>query len=186
MIYICLLRGINVSGKNIIKMNDLKILFEELTFQNVVTYIQSGNIVFTSTETNKKILEKIIQENIKEKFALNIPVMIMTKDYLAEIFNKNPFSATKNTDFLHFTFLSKKIENIDENTDENKNHANIIEKKSENEDIFIAENVVYLHCPDGYGNTKLTNTFLENKLKITATTRNWKTTNEILKIAEKK
>lgn len=72
--------------------------------------------------------------------------------------------------------LSSKPQKIDFNT--------IEEKKLSGEEISFTDNAVYLYCPNGYGKSKLTNSFLETKLKVAATTRNWKTTNELLKIAQ--
>lgn len=89
--YISLLRGINVSGKNSIKMDALKKAFEEAGFYNVTTYIQSGNIIFNSNETNSKSLEQLIFNIILNKFGFNVPVTILTIDELEQSLNKNPF-----------------------------------------------------------------------------------------------
>lgn len=176
MIYIAILRGINVSGKNSIKMADLKTLFESLNFNHVTTYIQSGNVIFSSTIEEKKQLEKTISNEIENVFNLKVPVLILELNDLKKIISQNPFSTDKENNFIHFTFLA---------TQPNTQNIEVIEsKKAENEEIIIRENVVYLYCPNGYGKTKLTNTFLENKLESVATTRNYKTTHELLKIAE--
>ncbi|WP_333663370.1 DUF1697 domain-containing protein [Chishuiella changwenlii] len=176
MIYIAILRGINVSGKNSIKMIDLKNLFESLNFNHITTYIQSGNIVFNSDSEDKKELKKLISLQIEKIFNLKVPVLVLKIDDLREIISQNPFSTDKETSFIHFTFFDNQpdFDNIQ-----------IIESKiAMNEEIVINNNVAYIYCPNGYGKTKLTNNFLENKLKTTATTRNYKTTNELLKIAE--
>jgi len=174
--YISILRGINVSGKNIIKMVALKNLFEGLGFQNVSTYIQSGNVVFSTAQTDVKKLEHLICSQIEKEFGLAVPVIVLTKENLQYAIDNNPFSKDKDEKFLHLTFLAEKPMVFETES--------IVEKKENNEEISFAENVVYLYCPNGYGNTKLTNTFLERKLKVTATTRNWKTTTELLKIIE--
>jgi uncharacterized protein (DUF1697 family) len=176
MVYIAILRGINVSGKNSIKMIDLKNLFESLNFNHITTYIQSGNIVFNSDSEDKKELKKLISLQIEKIFNLKVPVLVLKIDDLREIISQNPFSTDKETSFIHFTFFDNQpdFDNIQ-----------IIESKiAMNEEIVINNNVAYIYCPNGYGKTKLTNNFLENKLKTTATTRNYKTTNELLKIAE--
>ena len=176
MVYIAILRGINVSGKNSIKMIDLKNLFESLNFNHITTYIQSGNIVFNSDSEDKKELKKLISLQIEKIFNLKVPVLVLKIDDLREIISQNPFSTDKETSFIHFTFFDNQpdFDNIQ-----------IIESKiAMNEEIVINNNVAYIYCPNGYGKTKLTNNFLENKLKTTATTRNYKTTKELLKIAE--
>jgi len=176
MIYIAILRGINVSGKNSIKMIDLKNLFESLNFNHVTTYIQSGNVIFSSDLENKNQLKELISSQIEKKFSLNIPVLVLKISELRDIFSQNPFSAEKETNSIHFTFFGNQpnLENIQ-----------IIEsKKAIDEEIVIRNNVAYIYCPNGYGKTKLTNNFIENKLKTIVTTRNYRTTNELLKIAE--
>jgi uncharacterized protein (DUF1697 family) len=174
--YISMLRGINVNGKNIIKMDALKKLFEDLNFQKVSTYVQSGNVVFGAIQTDVKKLEDVIHSQIISEFGLDVPVIVLTIQTLKLIIDQNPFVKEKDKAFLHFTFLSESIINF--------NKELVESKKTNEEDICIIENVVYLYCPNGYGKSKLSNTFLENKLKVTATTRNWKTTTELLRIAE--
>lgn len=88
--YIALLRGINISGKNKIAMSDLKHSFEELGFENVATYINSGNIIFSSESDDVNILSSKIKLMIKEKFQLDIPVLIMLQDKLKEILSNAP------------------------------------------------------------------------------------------------
>jgi Uncharacterized protein conserved in bacteria len=174
--YISILMGINVSGKNTVKMDELRKLFEGLNFQKVTTYVQSGNIVFSASQIETGEIEKLIHSQIIKELGLDLPVIVFTKETLKQIIDKNPFAKDKEKAFLHFTFLAKSI--VDFNKD-------VVEsKKANDEEICIVENVVYLYCPNGYGKTKLSNTFLESKLKVTATTRNWKTATELLKIAE--
>lgn len=174
--YISLLRGINVSGKNSIKMDALKKAFEEAGFYNVTTYIQSGNIIFNSNETNSKSLEQLIFNIILNKFGFNVPVTILTIDELEQSLNKNPFSNNSDEKFIHFTFL-KDLPTISYEKEINN-------KKALNEEIKIINKTIYLYCPDGYGKTKLTNNYLEKVLKVSATTRNLKTTNQLLTIAK--
>jgi uncharacterized protein (DUF1697 family) len=176
--YISLLRGINVSGKNIIKMEALQKLYENLGFDNITTYIQSGNVVFTSTAISPEKLTEKISTQIKKDFNFDVPVTIVTIDNLQKIIENNPFlkDSSKEENFLHITFLSSKPEKYDSKI--------IEEKKSIGEEFVIVEQAVYLYCPNGYGNTKLHNTFLETKLKVGATTRNLKTANKLLQIAK--
>ena len=171
--YIALLRGINVSGKNIIKMVQLKQMFEDIGFTDVITYIQSGNIIFSSDETNESILESTISEAIIKTFGFEVPVMVLLPNELNIILKANPFITEDNTK-LHITLLSKNFDS--------ELIANIDLSKYLPDRCFIIERAVYLFCPNGYGNTKLTNTFFEKKLECTATTRNLKTWMELLKL----
>lgn len=169
--FVSILRGINLGGRNSIKMDALKLLLVELGFQSIQTYIQSGNCVYQSEETDSKKLNILIQKAIADKFGFEIPVITLKKDDLETIVAKNPF-AQHDEKNVHVTFLS----------DEPK--LDLIEKLNElsylPDEFSIIGKAVYLHCPNGYGNTKLSNKFLETKLKVGATTRNWKTTNVLL------
>lgn len=177
MKYISLLRGVNVSGKNIIKMNVLKSLFENMGAQNVKTYIQSGNVVFEHLEADSEILVKKIADRIYADFGMEIPVLVLSKQKLEQVVSNNPFTKDKTKDptYFHVTFLADKPIAGDKET--------ILMNKSAVEEIVFSDEAVYLYCPEGYGRTRLNNNFLENKLKVQATTRNWKTTITLLEMA---
>jgi uncharacterized protein (DUF1697 family) len=176
-ICISILRGINVSGKNIIKMDALRKLFTGAGFSNVQTYIQSGNIIFETKKTSTAALEKIISDKIKKQFGLNIPVLVIDLEELKKIIKNNPLAKdkSKTENYLHVTFLS--------NIPSKDNIARISAADFLPDEFFFVEKAIYLYCPTGYGNTKLNNNFFENKLKLTATTRNWKTVNELVNMA---
>ena len=177
--FISILRGINVSGQKLIKMDALRKLYDNLGFRNVSTYVQSGNVIFSSNDIDTHELEQKISKEIEKEFGFEVPIIVLTVDKLKYVIDNNPFLKFPDKDhaFLHVTFLSSKPDYFDPKVIENK--------KQEGEDVFFTDDVVYLYCPKGYGSTKLTNTFLESKLKVGATTRNWKTTNELLKITQK-
>ena len=177
--FISILRGINVSGHNLIPMDALREMYKNLGFSNITTYVQSGNVVFTSLNTEPENLETKITQQLKNDFVCDVPVIVLTVDKLQQIIDDNPFSkdSSKEQTFLHVTFLSSKPDMQAVKT--------IEEKKLAGEEIAVTDHAVYLYCPNGYGNTKLSNTFLETKLKVGATTRNWKTTNKLLEIAIK-
>ena len=171
--YISLLRGINVSGHNMIKMPALKDLYEQLGFSNVKTYLQSGNVVFNAKAKGSKHLEEQISSAIKKAFDLNVSVLVLTDTELQAIIEKNPFS--EDTTNLYLTFLASTPASFDPNI--------ILEKTLPGEQFVYTPKVIYTYCAQGYGKTKIHTNFLESKLKVIATTRNWKTTNELLKIA---
>lgn len=177
--YISILRGINVGGHKLIKMLDLKQLYIELGFKKIETYIQSGNVVFQGIQLPKKELELTIKRAIKEKFGFEVPVLVIEFETLSEIVKNNSFKEelSKDPNCMHVTFLSEKPEL--------KLLSSILELKFNEDEIQSFNEVIYIYCPNGYGKTKFTNTFFESKLKVDATTRNWKTTNELVLIAEK-
>ena len=90
MKYIALLRGINISGKNKISMNELKLELEKNTYKNVSTYLNSGNVIFECNTNDKKIIMQDLYKIIKEKFNLEIPIFIMTELELEDILSNNP------------------------------------------------------------------------------------------------
>ena len=175
--YISILRGINVSGQKKIRMEDLKALYETLSFRDVTTYIQSGNIIFT-TSINIKIsaIAEKIEQAIEGKYHFHVPVIIRTTDEMHQVLSSNPFLNEEgiNREKLHVTFLeelpqSTKVIAIKE-SDFSPDRFRIIGKE------------VYLYCPGGYGNTKLSNTFFEKKLHVKATTRNWKSVGKLVEL----
>jgi len=176
MKYISILRGINVSGQKKIKMLELKLLYESLGFQNVVTYIQSGNVIFDAKEKNKTDLKTNIEDAIDKKYKFHVPVEIRTKREFENIIKNSPFGSVdlveEGTKVL-VTFLCAKP---------NKNKvSNILKYVVSPEKLVVKGKEVYLYCPNGYGKSKLSNTFLEKKLGVEATTRNWKS---VLKLFE--
>jgi len=173
-----MLRGINVSGQKLIKMDALRKSYENMGFQNVKTYVQSGNIIFTCNHFEIKDLEQKISRQIEKDFGFEVPVIVLTIDKLKQVIDNNRFLKDLNKDqsSLHVTFLSSKPDL--------GNQSAIEDKKQNGEEIFFTDSAVYLFCPNGYGRTKLNNNFLEAKLKVGATTRNWKTTNELFNIAQ--
>ncbi|HBF87351.1 MAG TPA: DUF1697 domain-containing protein [Bacteroidales bacterium] len=178
-IYLSILRGINVSGHKMIKMDALKQIYSDLGFLNVQTYIQSGNVVFQSKSQNTNEIATQIEEKITAVFNFEVPVLVIEFEELKSIITQNPFTKdqSKDTSFFHVTFLKEKssIENFNK----------IKDLHSNNDEFQLIDKSIFLYCPNGYRNTKLNNNFFENKLKTTATTRNWKTVNELAKIAEK-
>lgn len=179
-IYISMLRGINVSGQKLIKMDALKNLYESLGFEEVNTYVQSGNVVFKSGERDTAFLARDLAAKIKEVFAFDVDVIVKTMDEYQSIVDQNPLvnDSDKDLSSMYVTFLSSIPEKVD---------LKALESKRQGDEVveFFNE-VIYLYCPGGYGKTKLTNNFFESKLKVVATTRNWKTVSALLEIALRK
>lgn len=175
--YISILRGINVSGQKRIKMEDLKRLYAGLGFINIQTYIQSGNVIFQSDKAETHDLELKISSRINQEYSFEVPVIVMETDVLKNIIINNPFTSYpgKDESFMHITFLSSEPEP--------DKISKLNEIKYPGEEFVLIGNAVYLYCPNGYGNTKLNNGFFENKLKVVATTRNIRTSGELLKMA---
>lgn len=176
--YISMLRGINVGGQKRIKMDVLKAVYQAMGFDDVMTYIQSGNVIFRNAKVNKSVLLASIEKAINQQFGYTVSVVIREKDELGKIIRNNPFlsRSTIELDKLHVTFLSKQPE---------KKHLHEIENVNSGRDEYqLSDSEIYLYCPGGYGRTKLTNSYFEKKLDVSATTRNWKTVNKLYDLAE--
>lgn len=169
--YISILRGINVSGQKLIKMVDLKLLYESLGFEKVQTYIQSGNVIFETEEADLQKLISTIEDAITEKYGFNVPVQIRTKEELKKVIDNLPFTGERELNRLLVTFLAETPYYLP--MDE------IERLKATGDEIVFVNSEVYLYVPEGYGNSKLDNNTLERKLKVKATTRNWKTINKL-------
>ncbi len=157
-----------MSGKRLIKMDHLVSLFKNLGFFNVKTYIQSGNIVFETDGIDKQITKIKIDKAIETEFGFNVVSFIFDSEEWEEAITNNPFISESliEQNKLYLSFLSEiplaeltDLIKFDENSDD-KYH--------------IVNNIVYVYCKNGYGNTKLTNNFFEKKLRLNSTTRNWK------------
>ncbi len=174
--YIALLRGINVSGQKKIKMADLKALFEKLNFSNVRTYIQSGNVIFNNNSSGTNQLENKIKKAITNQYGFKVDVIIKSVKELENIISNNPFlPRKKDTDKMYVTFLSE--------IPASKKLSKTKEADFSPEEYFIDRKNIYLFLPKGYGRAKLNNNYFENKLKVFATTRNWKTVNKLFELA---
>ena len=166
---IALLRGINVGGKRKILLNDLKQLMETLGLINVVSYIQSGNLIFDYPEpANNVVLAELIQSCIQQKYGFDVPVVVMRKEDLTHAVENNPFynNATP-IENLHCIFLKEKPSK--------ENYVNTLTFDFTPDKFHVADNVVFIFCSGKYHESKLSNNFFEKKLKVNATTRSWKT-----------
>lgn len=172
---VSLFRGINVGGNNIVPMKELKSLHESLGFRDVVTYIQSGNVVFTSHETDPAQITRQIEESFAQKFGFRSQVIVRTLAELEEAITNNPFQnqPEKETNRVLALFLTTRPE------------SSALEdlKKSYNgpEAMYLIGQELFVYYPDGQGRSKLTLPLIEKKLKTTGTGRNW---NTVLKLRE--
>lgn len=175
--YISLLRGINVSGQKSIKMEDLREMYESLGYERVKSYIQSGNLIFDTVRNDPAGLEKTLEQSILDSFGFEVPVFVRNLFTMERILEDNPFTGNDSIDQdrLYVTFLSKKPDR--------KNIPELSNMDLGEEEYQIMDSHIYLHLPGGYARTKLSNNTFERKLKLQATTRNWKTVNKLYEIA---
>ena len=150
-------------------MKDLREVLTSSGFQQVQTYIQSGNIVLESDQSGQTV-EEIITLKIKETFGYDVPSLAYSMEEWKDILENCPYQEGEKK--VYFTFLDQ----VPVTTD-------IEVKKAETDEFTIINNMVYLSCMS-YGKTKLSNNLFENKLKVTATSRNFRTVNKLLELAQ--
>ncbi|WP_420581834.1 DUF1697 domain-containing protein [Reichenbachiella sp.] len=174
--YIALLRGINVSGQKLIKMDALRTSLSKLGYDNIQTYIQSGNIVFETSESNQKKIESQIHENIKGTFGFDVPVIVRSQKEWKETFSNNPFVNDRSEEItkLYVTILA------DAPSQEN---LKVLEDfHSGPEEFSMVGSNLYLFYANGAGKSKLDHNTIERKLKVKGTSRNWKTTTKLMEM----
>ncbi|ANE47814.1 hypothetical protein SY83_17670 [Paenibacillus swuensis] len=175
--YIALLRGINVSGQKMIKMDRLKELFNQLGYLEARTYIQSGNVIFRSESKDTIKISQQIVLGIKNTFDFDVPVVVRTVEDFQRVLEGNPFAENilEEEGKIYVSFLS------DPPVPE---HIEILQSfRSPVDEYIVKEKEVYIFCRESYGKSLFSNNFLEKKLKVFATTRNWKTVNSLYEIA---
>ena len=157
-------------------MADLRALFAAVGSEDVTTYVQSGNVVFKSPIASPAELIEAIEQRISRDLGLSVAVLLRTKPKLARVAAGNPFEKSGNDPAkLHVTFLADAP---------GRDRVRALEAKQFAPDEFrVVGEEVYLHCPRGYGRTKLSNAYLEKQLGVTATTRNWKTVRKLVELA---
>ncbi len=174
MKYVALLRGINVGGHNKIKMETLREMFTALGFENVRTYINSGNVIFETVKTDDNRLAAKIEKRIQTELSLDIKVMVRTMTEIEDIIKNNPFDGQfENDRNLHVLFLDKEL------TEEKREL--LLSNNNENEQFAARNREVYCLLRVSVSDSLLGKDYIGKKLKTPATARNWRT---VCKIAE--
>lgn len=173
-LYVALLRGINVVGRNKVPMKALAGALEAAGFQAVKTYIQSGNIVFRSQSSDPRALARKIERLVKQNFDCEPAVVVITKAELAAAIRGNPFAgAHQNHKSLHLYFLASPPRSPD--------IESLRRLEAGREEFALKGRVFYLWTPDGFPDSILRSR-IERCLGVPATARNWRTVNELLKL----
>ncbi len=172
---VSLFRGINVGGNRIVPMSELKSLHQGLGLKDVVTYIQSGNVVFSSDETDSAQLAKQIEEAFAQKFGFRSQVIVRTTIELEETIANNPFqnSPEKESKSVLVVLLATRPES--------SALEDLKQFYSGPEEMYLIGQELFVYYPDGMGRSKLTLPLIEKKLKTAGTGRNW---NTVLRLKE--
>ena len=176
--HLALLRGINVSGHSMIKMAALKTTLEAIGFQNVQTYIESGNVFVDTEEENPAAVGFKIKQEIFKAFGHEVPVVVIGSADLEACFKNNPFLKEKDIDTkkLYVAFISTTLQST------SINDLKISQFKPD--EASIDGNKIFIKYAVGAGKTRFDQKYIEKKLNVTATIRNWNTVTQLLKMFE--
>ncbi len=172
-----MLRGINVGGRNVLPMKDLRAILEELGLKNVQTYIQSGNCVFDCEDGDALTLSGSIADHIQQKQKFRPQVLVITKDDLLTAIADNPYPAGEDEPKnVHLFFLSEPAVNPE--------LIKLEQVKKPSENFALLGSVFYLHTPEGFNSSKVA-TKVEKALGVAVTARNLRSANQIAELATK-
>jgi len=184
--HVALLRGINLAGKNKVAMADLRTLVAELGHADVSTYIQSGNVLFTAAEAGADggVMAQAMSAAIAAKLGVTSPVVVVSREELAQIVAANPFPDEPDPRRVHAVLLSEPpgVELADKLAAALAKSA----AKGSRDDVKSIGRALYLHTPDGFGNSDLAVGLMRivsaPKAGLTGTARNWATTTKLLQL----
>ena len=179
-VYLALFRGINVSGHNLIKMESLKKVMIAEGYRNVETYIQSGNVVFETDETNREAISKSLENLMYKEYGHNVVIFVINRDILETAISGNPYTNREPEGqgikkyFVAFLSAAPAADGLDK-----------LKKYYRGDDEYkIIDNVMYLKLATSAADSKLSNVFIENKLNVKSTTRNWNTTLKMMEMLD--
>ena len=175
---IAMLRGVNVGGHNPISMQALRAFCGTLELRDAQTYVQSGNVVFRSTERNLSALAKRFEDAFEKTFGFRVPLVLRTAAEMRSVISNNPFAKRKEIEpgKLHVIFLTEELSP--------EARKQLEAAKAGPEEIKSGSREVYVYYPDGMGKSKLP-PLLDRILKKAGTARNWNTVTALLELADK-
>ena len=174
-----MLRGVNLGPHNRMKMEDLRTLCASLKLQDAQTYVQSGNVVFRTRETDLPLLARRLEDAIERTFGFRSDVILRTGAELKDVIARNPFAGREGIEpnKLLVTFLAA------DPGDEARAKVRAIRTNAE--ELWIDGRELYIYYRDGMGRSRLTLTVIDRALKTSGTGRNWNSVTRLLELAEK-
>jgi uncharacterized protein (DUF1697 family) len=186
--HVALLRGINVGGKNKVPMAELREVVTSLGHTGVTTYIQSGNVLFTTEDIDPGKLASDLEAAIAAKFGITAAVVVLSRDELGRILDRNPYPHEPNPKFVHVVFLS--TEPSQQLLDRIRAVESAAAAKGSRDTITAIGNALFLHTPDGYGTSELSEALFriigKGTYQLAATARNWSTSTTLLSLCEER
>jgi uncharacterized protein (DUF1697 family) len=190
--HVALLRGINVGGRNKVPMADLREVVTSLGHTAVTTYIQSGNVLFTTPDGDTAKLAASLESAIAGKFGIWAAVVVLTRDELAQVRRDNPYPDEPNPKLVHVVFLNTAPP--EDLLDRIEAAASAAAAKGSRDTVQAIGPALFLHTPDGYGTSELAQALFriigapggQREHDITATARNWATVTKLLSLCDEK
>jgi uncharacterized protein (DUF1697 family) len=184
--HVALLRGINLGGHKKVPMADLRELVSSLGHADVATYIQSGNVVFTSDQSDTAELAAALEEAIAATIGVTSRVVVLSRDELAQVSRDNPYPDEPNHRALHAIFLSG--EPGPEVAERVAAAQDLVAKQGSRDTAQVIGRTIYLHTPDGYGRSDLAAALVKLGQKktdtVVGTARNWATVTKLLAMCD--
>lgn len=176
MRYVALLRGINVGGNTIIKMDELKAVFSELGFENVASYINSGNLAFDTKKTAETKLVDKIEKAVEAKFGKRVHVMVREQSIIGRVLKNNPFDGQyESHKHMHVLFLKEPLPA--------EKKKLLLETAFDGERYTATDREIYAHLPNGVTESTLSKkAVLEKAPKVSYTARNWRTVEKLAEL----
>jgi uncharacterized protein (DUF1697 family) len=188
--HVALLRGINVGGRNKVPMADLRKVVTSLGHTGVSTYIQSGNVLFSTADTDNAKLAAALESAIEDRFGIWSSVVVLTRDELAQVLAANPYPDEPNPRMVHVVFLS--TEPPRDLLTRISAAESAVAAKGSRDTVQAAGQVLFLHTPDGFGRSELAQTMFKiitppaknKKHGLAATARNLATATKLLSLCD--
>lgn len=176
--YVALLRSVNVAGHGRLAMDELRASFEALGYADVTTYIQTGNVLFSAASKSEATLASAIEQRLAEDFGDSPAVLLRSAAELRRVGASSPYAkAGADKARHHVTFLAMVP---------SKTALTALKLPPSGRDELVVDGKeVYVHTPDGYANTRYTGSFLERRLGVVSTTRNWNTVTKLCELANR-
>jgi len=175
--HVALLRGINVGGRNRIAMADLRAMVAGLGFTGVSTYIQSGNVLLSATDNDENAIAESIADGLSKTFGIEVGVVVVSRDRLAEVIGRNPYPGEANPKCLHAVFLA-----AEPSPERLAQLAAVQAAKGGRDTVTAAGRALYLHTPAGFGTSELAKAL--TRLSGGGTARNWATATKLLQLCD--
>jgi len=190
--HVALLRGINVGGRNKIPMADLREVVTSLGHTGVTTYIQSGNVLFSTADTDTAKLAAALEAAVGERFGIWASVVVLSRDELADVLTSNPYPDEPNPKLVHVVFLN--AEPPQDLLARIATAESAAAAKGSWDTVRAIGRVLFVRTPDGFGNSELAQVLFriisppakQKKPDLAATARNWATATKLLSLCEGK